>query len=708
LITFDEIKYISIRLASGTVDGSNYISKWNSGIIVQEYGTSGAGANNEDYTENPFDYSKDSLADGTYTLVIKYDLGSSTDTGWYVNGWYRWSDEVELDTLTAPSGSYSQSNNEFTFSSYLSNSARVLEFNRSSYTPYSSYRSNEVHNILYNCALRNHEHGIYDGQANPLSNFQVLTMWDTGTYEVKVSFDASHPSGTQSDYSDAVNDWITLINSTISGSGVSFSRNDSATSPDILVETKSNSAMGSTANYIYAGTWETSVDGDGFIYYALVKLNYETDKFDFFHTIEAIVKEEMTQSLGIGGDLTTRADIINTDFNYLQKNNTGMTFTTIDADIQKLLYTEDLDLYVGQGSDIVAIALNPYNGYMTTTGVTVDMYWFEENTTYNYRLWQAKSDNSYSVVPSSFSTFTTGDYPNTPSAPTSGSPPRIDGGLNISWSSTTGCDKYDLYYENYADIDFVYNITGTTYQITGLEYGSAYDIAIRGVSNGEEPDSDWSSEYSIITAPKMPSCSKSADTSSITLNFSGFSGNWTRVVVQYSTDLSYGTTVNIDYPSTSTTINSLSSDTEYNFKVSIYYDNGGAIYAVDSSGNTDYLYFSKSTTPVRPSNWSWTTTIVQGGDLYSVSGKNLYVMPATEWNAFTTRINDFRHYCDLSDYSFTSISSDSDFTADVFNEVCEAIDDCNPITFVPTDVNAGEDISASLLNGIKDSLNSIP
>jgi hypothetical protein len=60
--------------------------------------------------------------------------------------------------------------------------------------------------------------------------------------------------------------------------------------------------------------------------------------------------------------------------------------------------------------------------------------------------------------------------------------------------------------------------------------------------------------------------------------------------------------------------------------------------------------------------------IVQGGDLYGVSGKNLYVMPATEWNAFTTRINDFRAYCDLSDYSFSSVSSDSDFTADVFNE----------------------------------------
>jgi hypothetical protein len=36
-------------------------------------------------------------------------------------------------------------------------------------------------------------------------------------------------------------------------------------------------------------------------------------------------------------------------------------------------------------------------------------------------------------------------------------------------------------------------------------------------------------------------------------------------------------------------------------------------------------------------------------------------------------------------------------------KLCEAIDDCNPITFVPTDVSSGEDISASLLNGIKDS-----
>ena len=85
--------------------------------------------------------------------------------------------------------------------------------------------------------------------------------------------------------------------------------------------------------------------------------------------------------------------------------------------------------------------------------------------------------------------------------------------------------------------------------------------------------------------------------------------------------------------------------------------------------------FTTATMPVRPSNWSWINPITSGGSIYSVVGKNLYIMPATEWNSFTSRINEFRVYKGLSNYTFTSASSESGFTKTIINQALSAIRD---------------------------------
>lgn len=60
---------------------------------------------------------------------------------------------------------------------------------------------------------------------------------------------------------------------------------------------------------------------------------------------------------------------------------------------------------------MLGIVLNAYNGYMSTTSTSLHLVDFADNTTYNYRIWQAKSDDSYSVAGSYSSTLTPTTYP---------------------------------------------------------------------------------------------------------------------------------------------------------------------------------------------------------------------------------------------------------------------------------------------------------
>lgn len=138
----------------------------------------------------------------------------------------------------------------------------------------------------------------------------------------------------------------------------------------------------------------------------------------------------------------------------------------------------------------------------------------------------------------------------------------------------------------------------------------------------------------------------------------------------------------------------------------------------DYSGGTVYSSWVNATpypinvTLARPSNWAWSYNISSGSDVYSVSGKNIYLMPATEWNNFTQRINGFRTYKGLSSYSFTAVSSDTDFTTTTINQALNAIRDMSAYftggNTLPTNRSSGDDILiASYYTRMRDCLNSI-
>jgi len=153
---------------------------------------------------------------------------------------------------------------------------------------------------------------------------------------------------------------------------------------------------------------------------------------------------------------------------------------------------------------------------------------------------------------------------------------------------------------------------------------------------------------------------------------------------------------------------------------------GGAF----SGGNTYTLYGSAQaanglfynagsatfTMPVpRPNNFYWsyagadpnTGTPITGSD--KQSGLAFY-LTATEFIGLFNRINQFRQYRGLPNFPFdySSVYSGGFFYAYLFNQCVQAILPMNPPIPPPSTVSAGQIISASMLNGLKNSLNSIP
>lgn len=102
---------------------------------------------------------------------------------------------------------------------------------------------------------------------------------------------------------------------------------------------------------------------------------------------------------------------------------------------------------------------------------------------------------------------------------------------------------------------------------------------------------------------------------------------------------------------------------------------------------------------VRPTNWSWNSTVSSGSDIR---------LTANEWMMFCARINEFRAYKGLSQHSFDNVVSGvTKISASIVNAARSAILEMSPGVTLPSAVSAGSEISAYFFNGLKDSLNSI-
>jgi hypothetical protein len=219
---------------------------------------------------------------------------------------------------------------------------------------------------------------------------------------------------------------------------------------------------------------------------------------------------------------------------------------------------------------------------------------------------------------------------------------------------------------NYSYIDFSGLASGTTYTIKGFVKPSGgtrtHVGTITVTTDNPEPP------------PQVPAAvtnlSASPSTSGVYLSWSGASG-----ATSYSAEIYLqGTSSNpvsasYLFNGTSTVIDGLSPNTAYTAKV---YANNAV-----GSGTADFENFSTlPIAPTRPSNWAWTSLVSSRATDPNVTYRGvipLAIVNASEWNSFTTRINEFRTYKNLANISFSSANSGAEFTDAMYQQAVNAI-----------------------------------
>lgn len=304
-----------------------------------------------------------------------------------------------------------------------------------------------------------------------------------------------------------------------------------------------------------------------------------------------------------------------------------------------------------------------------------------------------------------------------PPAPT---PPvilsRFDGGVTVQCGNVSLANYYFKEYRKSGTSTWytAEEIISPSATISGLEYGTAYEFRAK---------TDLSDTYSSInvgtTSPQKPVISVTGITyDAITVRVNALANNCDRVKVEcYEINGTLAQTKWIDpagrtFPQSSTSFTGLNRNFSYFFIATSYYDAGG-----DGTGTGTWLESVPSdrvdaTTLNRPNNWAWSYSMVSGGNVYQSSYNTstgvltAYIMPYTEWNNFTARINDFRTYKGLTQYAFTQATSGSGVTPAIVNQAIDAINPMLEVANRISNVTAG-DISASTFNTMRDRLNSL-
>jgi hypothetical protein len=157
----------------------------------------------------------------------------------------------------------------------------------------------------------------------------------------------------------------------------------------------------------------------------------------------------------------------------------------------------------------------------------------------------------------------------------------------------------------------------------------------------------------------------------------------------------------VAYPGSSVRFSNLPAGTSYRFDLK---SNVGTNYSLSVS-----IMFAPR--PLRFSKFNFTkgqqlTLTVQNGINY------VTIMPNTEWNEFTTNINNVRAYKGLVSFPFTEIITATNFvdkikfTYDIYNEAIDAMKELG-LTTDADKVSKDSQITAECFTKLKDALNNV-
>ena len=234
--------------------------------------------------------------------------------------------------------------------------------------------------------------------------------------------------------------------------------------------------------------------------------------------------------------------------------------------------------------------------------------------------------------------------------------------------------------------------TSRTKTFTGLPSNTRFNIFCSYSQNNYAQYGQVTGSVSTLIKPTLYEVTASNTSTSIKVALSNYSDFR---YFKYAIQLLDGTTVGGSgsyITSASYTFTGLSPNTTYN--VFCNYSNNSSS-AVDTALGITVTTAKTS----RPSNFEWTNAKVTG---------QAFNLTAAEWNSFTARINAFRAYKGLSNYSFTTAYTGNPFTAAMYTQAQNAIRGISGYgTYIPDAVKGGA-ITAYHLNQIRDELNIIP
>ena len=363
----------------------------------------------------------------------------------------------------------------------------------------------------------------------------------------------------------------------------------------------------------------------------------------------------------------------------------------------------------------------------STTSRTVSGVNF--NRQYDFQVLASNSDGSSAYS----STHQSTTRPQTPSMLSSTSITYNSARFNINSNISDRYDFLRFYYRSGTSGEWTgVNAIGTNkyVDVAGLSINTSYQVRARtfveipspyqqvfslGILDGQTGSySTFTTSTFLVGAPTNVSVTQPVQgTLSVDLYYS-WGTNATGMDFRWSTDQVNWTTFNNQqnnfYPNPNYNVGVISQGNKY-FQVRSRRIDGG-LEAYSSWVNASPYPINVTDTPPRPSNWAWSYTISSGSNVHSVVNKDIYIMPATEWNNFTTRINGFRQYKGLSVYNFTPVSSGTNFTTTIINQALTAIRDMSAHftngNSVPANRVTGDNILvASYYTNMRDALNSI-
>ena len=159
------------------------------------------------------------------------------------------------------------------------------------------------------------------------------------------------------------------------------------------------------------------------------------------------------------------------------------------------------------------------------------------------------------------------------------------------------------------------------------------------------------------------------------------------------------------------TFSGLEPDTGYYVKVS---PRAATTAQEEMESPTTVLVYTDAKVVSRPKNWSWTSIVRQGEPMeYDATREGVFPKPLTakEWNDFLDRIFLFLEY-DGHEWSGNMsgfyVSTGEEMIAEEVDVARQLIEVMHPPTALPAAIESGDKITAAYINGLKNSLNSIP